>query len=64
MVKVVHILALGEILSLAAMVIIFFKIFLLSTDCFSLGDGYFTILPLFITKIVEIWALFSRNRKE
>jgi hypothetical protein len=59
MITVMHILVFGELLSLIAMIIIFFKVFLLAPDCFSVGDGYFTILPLFMTKVVEIWALSS-----
>ena len=43
-----------ELWSLVALVLIFFKVLVITPNCFSLGDSYFTILPLFITKVLEL----------
>lgn len=43
-----------EIFSLFALAIIFFKVLVQSPGCFDLFDGYFTLLPLFITKTLEL----------
>ncbi|MBU0459511.1 MAG: hypothetical protein KKH52_00140 [Nanoarchaeota archaeon] len=47
----------AEQVSLIALMIIFFKVLVLKPACFDLFDGYFTILPLFITKTLEISQL-------
>jgi len=49
-----------EFWAIIAMVLIFFKILLISPKCFSISDGYFTILPLFITKILELKLVFKK----
>lgn len=49
-----HLLVTGEVISLFTMVLIFFKVLIITPQCFSLLDGYLTILPLVFTKIVEI----------
>ena len=43
-----------EIASLIAMTLIFFKVLFMAPNCFNVGDGYFTLLPLFMTKAVEL----------
>ena len=42
-----------ELLSIIIVAFIFFKVLFLSPKCFNIGDSYFTILPLFMTKIIE-----------
>lgn len=54
MVKINSIVILSELFSLIALIIIFFKVLVFQPKCFDLFDGYFTILPLFITKMLEI----------
>ena len=49
-----------ELWSIIAMILIFFKILLVSPQCFSIGDSYFTILPLFITKVLESKTAFKK----
>ena len=51
-----------EQVSLIALMIIFFKVLVLKPACFDLFDGYFTILPLFITKALEISQLKNLKR--
>lgn len=47
----------AEQVSLIALMIIFFKVLAVKPACFDLFDGYFTILPLFITKVLELSQL-------
>tara|TARA_Y100000310_G_scaffold258520_1_gene266962 strand:- start:1712 stop:1891 length:180 start_codon:yes stop_codon:yes gene_type:complete len=43
-----------EIASLIALTLIFFKVLFMTPNCFNVGDSYFTILPLFMTKALEL----------
>tara|TARA_Y100000310_G_C20515050_1_gene730768 strand:+ start:797 stop:985 length:189 start_codon:yes stop_codon:yes gene_type:complete len=47
----------AEQFSLIALIIIFFKVLIFKPRCFDLFDSYFLILPLFITKILELSQL-------
>jgi|TARA_B100001971_G_C17837809_1_gene357036 hypothetical protein len=49
-----------EILSLFALALIFFKVLFLAPNCFNVGDGYFTLLPLFMTKALELTQIIKR----
>lgn len=46
-----------EQISLLALMIVFFKVLIKSPACLDLFDGYFTILPLFLTKTLELSLL-------
>ena len=50
-----------ELLSVIAMAFIFFKVLIMSPECFSVADSYFTILPLFMTKIVEFKLIMAKK---
>jgi len=57
-----HFLIGAELLSLLALFMVFFKVIVLKPACFSLFDNYFTILPLFTAKILELYKL-NFNKK-
>lgn len=42
-----------EVTSIVVMALIFFKVLIFTPTCFNMGDTYFTLLPLFITKMIE-----------
>lgn len=51
-----------ELLSLSALVIIFFKVLILKPACFDVFDNYFMLLPLFAAKVLELSQLrFIKN---
>jgi len=52
--KKIKVIVLAELFSLVALTFVFFKVLLISPRCFDIFDSYFTILPLFITKTIEL----------
>jgi len=54
-------LVIGELIGIIATVFIMVKVMILKPACFSLFDGYTSIVPLFITKIIELGSAFSRT---
>lgn len=49
-----------EIASLIALALIFFKVLFLAPNCFNIGDSYFTLLPLFMTKALELAQIIKK----
>jgi len=56
--KTNHLLLTAEIISFFTTILLFFKTFVFQPECFTLFDGFVTILPLFFIKIVEIKIIF------
>jgi len=58
--KTNNLILIGESISILATVLIAMKIMILKPNCFSALDGYTTILPIILTKIVELKLLFRK----
>jgi len=56
-----RIILIGELLSIIAVVFISIKLLILEPKCFSLFDGYTSVLPIVFTKIVELMQLYKRD---
>jgi len=51
----------GEILSLLAMALIFFKVGILQPECFSLSDAYMTVFPILLVKFSEFFKIIRER---
>lgn len=59
-----YLLLTGEAISLLTVLFLFFKVLVFLPECFSLFDAYVSVLPLLLTKIVEIKIVFfSKTEK-
>lgn len=47
-----------DLLGILAVALVFFKVLLTESNCFSLLDQYVTILPLIFTKIMDLLEVY------